>query len=273
MTWRVLMPSATPGLMVGVNQVIMLSLNMVIIASMIGAGGLGFDVLASLRRQAIGDGLEAGIAITLIAIVLDRLSQAWSAQAPKQHVESSKKFYSRHKNFVIALIVLATTTLIGFVVPFFAQWPEQFEITTGQIWNDLVKWININFFDQLEAVKVFILLNYSKTNQAISTEPPMAGRSSAACLGWLSTWWTQVGSVGCFSCGIYPDHRAMDKSDDHRLPVRHLRRHRDHDWNYGGSLHLFLSQNEKFCTGFHRYAANTAKFRLSPACGDAVPRR
>ena len=46
--------------MVGVNQVIMLSLNMVIIASMIGAGGLGFDVLAALRRLDIGAGLEAG---------------------------------------------------------------------------------------------------------------------------------------------------------------------------------------------------------------------
>ena len=51
--------------MVGVNQVIMLSLNMVIIASMIGAGGLGFDVLAALRRLDIGAGLEAGLAIVV----------------------------------------------------------------------------------------------------------------------------------------------------------------------------------------------------------------
>jgi hypothetical protein len=58
------------------NQVIMLSLNMVIIASMIGAGGLGFDVLAALRRLDIGAGLEAGFAIVALAIALDRLSQA-----------------------------------------------------------------------------------------------------------------------------------------------------------------------------------------------------
>ena len=55
MTWRVLVPSAKDSLLVGMNQVIMLSLNMVIIASMIGAGGLGFDVLAALRR--LEDGL------------------------------------------------------------------------------------------------------------------------------------------------------------------------------------------------------------------------
>jgi glycine betaine/proline transport system permease protein len=64
------------SLMVGMNQVIMLSLNMVIIASMIGAGGLGFDVLAALSRLDFGAGLEAGFAIVALAIAMDRLSQA-----------------------------------------------------------------------------------------------------------------------------------------------------------------------------------------------------
>jgi glycine betaine/proline transport system permease protein len=76
MTWRVMVPAARESLMVGMNQVIMLSLNMVIIASMIGAGGLGFDVLAALRRLDFGAGLEAGFAIVALAIAMDRLSQA-----------------------------------------------------------------------------------------------------------------------------------------------------------------------------------------------------
>ena len=53
-------------LMIGVNQVIMLSLNMVIIASMIGAGGLGYDVLSALRRLDIGAGFESGLAIVVL---------------------------------------------------------------------------------------------------------------------------------------------------------------------------------------------------------------
>ncbi len=162
MTWRVLVPSATPGLMVGVNQVIMLSLNMVIIASMIGAGGLGFDVLASLRRQAIGDGLEAGIAITLIAIVTDRLTQAWASKSDQGHQESTSSILNRHKNLILVVGVLIATTVVGFVFPIFAQWPDHLELTTGQFWNDLVKWININFFDELEAFKIFLLLNVLK---------------------------------------------------------------------------------------------------------------
>ena len=175
MTWRVLIPSAKPGLMVGVNQVIMLSLNMVIIASMIGAGGLGFDVLASLRRQAIGDGLEAGIAITLIAIVVDRLTQAWAAQAPELHSESNSVLSGRTKFLLIVFTVLAITTTVGFALPFFAQWPEVWEVTTGQFWNDLVKWININFFDQLEAIKIFILLNILKPLKLFLLELPWPG--------------------------------------------------------------------------------------------------
>lgn len=78
---KILVPSSTPLLSVGVNQVIVLSLNAVIIASIIGAGGLGFDVLKALRTLNVGKGFEAGLAIVLMAICLDRLSSAWAEKA------------------------------------------------------------------------------------------------------------------------------------------------------------------------------------------------
>src|SRR3546814_20090186 len=67
MTWRVMVSSAMPGLMVGVNQVIMLSLNMVILDSMIGSGGLGYDVMTSLRRLDIGGCIDEGVDILVLA--------------------------------------------------------------------------------------------------------------------------------------------------------------------------------------------------------------
>ena len=106
MLWKVLIPSARPGLMVGVNQVIMLSLNMVIIASMIGAGGLGHEVLAALRRLDFGAGLEAALAITLLAIALDRLSQAFARRPPPAHGTIEPSFVRRHPHLVIALALL-----------------------------------------------------------------------------------------------------------------------------------------------------------------------
>ncbi|NIW35362.1 MAG: ABC transporter permease subunit, partial [Gemmatimonadetes bacterium] len=161
MTWKVLVPAARPTLMVGVNQVIMLSLNMVIIASMIGAGGLGHDVLASLRRLAIGEGLEAGVAITLLAIALDRLSQGFAIASPVgQHGdEAPRGLLARHRYLVAALAILVGATLVGILVPGLRAYPEAGQVTTGPFWNDLVRWINVNFFDQLEAVKTFLLLN------------------------------------------------------------------------------------------------------------------
>ncbi|MDG6251682.1 MAG: proline/glycine betaine ABC transporter permease, partial [Methanocalculus sp.] len=62
-------------IMAGVNQCIMLALSMVVIASMIGAGGLGYQVLVGIQRVNIAMGFEAGLAIVIIAIILDRITQ------------------------------------------------------------------------------------------------------------------------------------------------------------------------------------------------------
>ncbi len=158
MTWKVLVPAAMPSLMVGVNQVIMLSLNMVIIASMIGAGGLGFDVLSSLRRLQIGAGLEAGIAIVVLAIALDRLSQAFAARTSTPHHERPENWIRRHPWLFIALAWVAVTGFAGLFLAPVQAYPEALEITTGSFWAELVKFINVNFFDLLEGFKNFLLL-------------------------------------------------------------------------------------------------------------------
>ncbi|WP_292464620.1 proline/glycine betaine ABC transporter permease [Methanolobus sp.] len=74
--FKVELPVALPTIMAGVNQCIMLSLSMVVIAAMIGARGLGYQVLVGIQRVDIGQGFEAGLAIVIIAIVLDRLTQS-----------------------------------------------------------------------------------------------------------------------------------------------------------------------------------------------------
>lgn len=70
---KVELPNALPSIMVGVNQCIMMSLSMMVIAAMIGAKGLGQEVLRSLSWIDVGMGFEAGIGIVILAIVIDRL--------------------------------------------------------------------------------------------------------------------------------------------------------------------------------------------------------
>ncbi|MET8769279.1 ABC transporter permease/substrate binding protein [Streptomyces sp. NPDC004658] len=74
--WRVQLPLALPTIMAGVNQVIMLGLSMVVIAGMVGTGGLGGAVNEAIGRLDIGYGFEAGVAIVVLAIYLDRVTGA-----------------------------------------------------------------------------------------------------------------------------------------------------------------------------------------------------
>jgi glycine betaine/proline transport system permease protein len=160
MTWKVMVPSAKDSLMVGVNQVIMLSLNMVIIASMIGAGGLGFDVLAALRRLDIGAGWEAGLAIVALAVALDRLSQAYADKVSTSgQTRRSEGLVARHAYLFGGLALIAGAGLIGLVIPAVQAYPEGATLSTGSFWSEVVRWINVNFFDALEAFKNLVLLN------------------------------------------------------------------------------------------------------------------
>ncbi len=158
MTWRILVPAAQRSLMVGVNQVIMLSLNMVIIASMIGAGGLGFDVLSSLRRLDIGGGFEAGIAIVILAVAIDRLSQAFATRTT--HPPRDGSWVKRHPRSTTVLVILVLAFVIGQFIPGFQTYPEEAFLTTGDFWDNGVKYLNINYYDALEAVKIFFLSNF-----------------------------------------------------------------------------------------------------------------
>ncbi len=72
---KVQLPVAMPTIMAGVNQCIMLSLSMVVIAAMIGASGLGREVLRGIQRLDVSTGFEGGLAIVIIAIILDRITQ------------------------------------------------------------------------------------------------------------------------------------------------------------------------------------------------------
>ncbi|MGB8712329.1 MAG: proline/glycine betaine ABC transporter permease [Onishia taeanensis] len=75
--FKVQLPLSLPTVMAGINQTIMLALSMVVIAAMIGADGLGNEVWRAIQRLRPGDGFEAGIAVVILAMLLDRLTQSF----------------------------------------------------------------------------------------------------------------------------------------------------------------------------------------------------
>ena len=183
--WRVLVPAAMPGLMVGANQVIMLSLNIVIIASMIGAGGLGFEVLGALRRLDFGVGLEAGFAIVALAIVLDRRGQPLLA---------------RHPYLAGAVALIVVTGLLGLAEAAFQTFPAAGRLSTGDFWADVIAWINGNFFTQLEAFKDFLLLNVLIPVKRLLLSLPWLGVTGVLALAGLQLGgWRLMLLTGCLS--------------------------------------------------------------------------
>ena len=91
--FKVQIPNALPSIMAGVNQTIMLALSMVVIASMIGAGGLGNEVLRGIQRLDIGLGFEAGFGVVILAIILDRITQSFGRRQQLSLRERLQAFF------------------------------------------------------------------------------------------------------------------------------------------------------------------------------------
>ena len=204
MMWKVLVPSAAPTLMVGVNQVIMLTLNMVIIASMIGAGGLGYDVLTALRRLDIGGGIEAGVAIVVMAIALDRLSQAFATRAAHDRaMPHEANLLRRHPWSATVLLVIIGTFILGRVIPAVQSFPDTATLSTGTFGSDVMEYINVNFFDAFEAVKTFFLTWLLLPVKRFFAGIPWAwGIAAMTLIGWRMGGWRLAMMTGLMSAFI-----------------------------------------------------------------------
>lgn len=115
---RVRLPAARTEILIGVNQVIMQSLAMVVLASFIGMPGLGQKLLQLLQALKIGLSVEIGITIVLLAIVLDRMSKAWAVKQP-EHVDGT--WLQRHRLLTIWLGLVALGFLAAWAHPYFAE--------------------------------------------------------------------------------------------------------------------------------------------------------
>lgn len=151
--WKVELPVAMPRLAIGLNQVVMMTLNMVIIASMIGAGGLGYDVLRALRRLDFGAAFQAGMAIVVLAVLLDRLTQALA----RQQSAGKARAGSRRAALLGAALILVPTGM-SLYLPALALWPTKWTLSVAAPLNDVVSLINQQFHDPLEAIRTFVLL-------------------------------------------------------------------------------------------------------------------
>jgi glycine betaine/proline transport system permease protein len=182
--WMVEIPSARQPLLVGVNQVIMQCLAMVVIASFVGARGLGHDLLFRLQALKIGQALESGVAIVLMAITLDQLSRAAAHKEPS-HLAPDASLLQRFPFLAAALAVIAASLLLAAITPYAQAWPSELALSTAPFWDALVDWITVTLYDPLQylrnAMLLYVLIPIRDLFQSI---PWTAMVALVAAAGW-----------------------------------------------------------------------------------------
>lgn len=142
-------PAAQHTLMLGLNQVVMQTLAMAVIASLVGASGLGQKLLYSLQQLRIGVAIEQGIAIVLIAIVLDRLSQAAAYRPPGLHY-TGDGFFQRHKHLLIFAVGTVVCIALAALWSGFGTLPKDFTFSFGRTMDGWVRWFSKHFYPYIQ---------------------------------------------------------------------------------------------------------------------------
>ena len=196
-------PLAKPSIMLGVNQTIMMALGIVVIAAFVGAGGLGQTVLDGLQRLDVGEALNGGIAIVVMAIVLDRVSTAWS-QRDRRHVKPLRvagRPLTRRQLAIGAVVLTVLAIVVGREVLRQQAFPEAWESSVATPANAVVEWSQANLSDAASAVSDFVLVRLLDPLQTLFVGVPwwmMAG--AFALIGWrVSGYHLAIGSFACIA--------------------------------------------------------------------------
>ena len=215
---KVLIPTARRDILIGVNQVIMVCFSMAVIAAFIGAKGLGWNLLLALNQLNIGLALEAGLCISLIAILLDKMSLAWANK--QEDYFGNLTFYQKYKNslfFAGAVIIGAILAYSGTLIfkdtfNYLYEIPHNKGISTAAFWNKGVDWIFETFFVYIKAFNTWLITEVLQPMRALFLRMPavatlvlvvgagyiIGGVRSAMVVGGLtlfiafSPWWDRA---------------------------------------------------------------------------------
>ena len=205
---KVQLPQAAPSILAGINQTIMMALGIVVIAAMIGAGGLGQEVLLALRNQAVGRAVEAGMAIVLMAVMLDRFFHSLvghgriGAERPAQGL--------LHRSWWMPGAVLGGMALIGWAIGW-TDYPAALQFSYAAPIDGAVDWARDNLY-QLGNLPLgtgpfsdFLTIYGTRPMRLyLSTEAwPVVVLFFGFVAWWASGKWLVVGSVvGTFVIGL-----------------------------------------------------------------------
>ena len=150
------LPLAMPSILAGVNQTIMMALGIVVIAALIGAGGLGHEVLVSLQRLRVGQALEAGLAIVFLAIILDRISHGYSQDKrytllpgflkPRGPNQGAPPALMTYVYWATALLMILYVMVVDAYVVDLSHFPASWQLSIRAPVDNVVYWMRDNLY-------------------------------------------------------------------------------------------------------------------------------
>ena len=218
--FQVQLPLAKGSIMMGVNQTIMMAVSMIIITALVGVEGLGRDVWFSLREVNAGAGLESGIAIVLLAIILDRFSYALAKTGPNaspsalavnpEVEESTGKFLNslaaRYAFPVAGVTLIAVLLILGSLVGPLKDFPDVLTFSVAEPVNRAFDWmaVNLHFITSWVRDSLFRELGYSPIHTLFLWLPWPALMIIAATLAYFIAGWrvALLALVGLAFAGI-----------------------------------------------------------------------
>ena len=203
--FQVQLPLAKSSIMMGINQTIMMAVAMVIITALVGIDGLGRDVWLSLREVDAGKGLESGIAIVLLAVILDRLSYALANSGPNSATSvqvtgrrshetagrSLKNMTARYTLHISGVGLIAVLMVIGFLVGPLRNFPDGLTFSMADPINIVFDWmaVNLHFITSWVRDNLFRELGYSPIYTLLLWLPWPALMVIAAGLAYFTAGW------------------------------------------------------------------------------------
>ena len=203
--FQVQLPLARNSIMMGVNQTIMMAVSMIIVTALVGVQGLGTDVWLSLREVDAGKGLESGIAIVLLAVILDRYSYALArsgpgsaspplalnAQSGDADGSALRKKVGRYAVPVAGAVLMAGFLVLGSLFESLKDFPDRLTFSMAEPVNAVVDWmaVNLHFITSWVRDILFRELGYSPIHTLLLWLPWPAMMVIAAALAWVTAGW------------------------------------------------------------------------------------
>ena len=218
--FQVQLPLAKSTIMLGINQTIMMAVSMIIVTALVGVQGLGRDVWLSLREVDAGEGLESGIAIVLLAIILDRFSYAMVRSDPSSRTsataaslwsegrvgQSLQHMAARYAVPIAGAVVVGVLLVLGALVGSLKDFPDALTFSIAGPVNHVFDWmaVNLHFITSWSRDILFRELGYSPIRTLLLWLPWPAMMVIAAVLAYFTAGWrvSLLALVGLAFAGV-----------------------------------------------------------------------